>query len=172
MLNKEIRELMRENAYSFLELLILEKQPFRIVLWNADNWNRPLPDSIMDNFPTQLVLEIQDMALEDSFVDENTGEIIITTIFEDMEFFKTVLYDEIIAILDLEGQPYILNNFYPETGSEDLPFVEIKPEITRDSIIDMVALEDIPKEAAALSMDSFIKKNPFLKNRLKLKELK
>jgi hypothetical protein len=170
MLSKETRELMRENAYTLLEMLIMEKSPFRIVIWNADNWNRPLPHSIMDDFPTQLVLDIKEEALDDSFVDEFTGEVIISTMFEGIEHYKTVLYDEIIAILDLDGQPYLLNNFYPETDTDTMQFTAVSPTVTKDAIVDMVTSEGVPNEAASKSMETFIKNNPFLKHRLKLKD--
>ena len=171
MLTKEVRETMRENAYSLLETMILEDVPFRLVLWNNNNWDKPLPTSIMDAFPTQLVLDIKEMALDESYIDESTGETIITTMFEGVEYSKVIIYDEIIAILDLVGQPYILNNFEPDVVQADKVFQEkdisFSPK-TKEDILELVISDGVPKEAASKSMEAFMNNNPDLA--LKLKE--
>lgn len=177
MLTREVKETMRENAYSLLEILILEEVPFRIAIWNLDNWDRPLPKSIMEDFPTQMLLEISEDALGDSYVDENTGEIIISGMFEKEIYHKTVMYDEIIAILDLDGQPYILNNFYPEHDLSSIKFTTVENvntfnmDVTKKSIIDMVVAEGVPEESANKSIESFIKHNPYLQGALKIKDI-
>jgi hypothetical protein len=167
MLTYEVKETMRENAKALVESMILDRVPFRLVLWNNDNWNMPLPDEIMTSFPTQIVLDIKEQSLDDSFVDENTGEIIISTVFLTKEFHKVVEYDEIIAVLDFTGQPYILNNFKME---EKITLEQVVQENflpqTKTEVIEMVMSEGIPVESAQRSINAFIKNNPDIAERL------
>lgn len=160
----EIKETMREKAYSLLEIMILEEFPFRLVLWNNNNWDKHLPEDIMMSFPSQLVLDIKEMALEDSFVDESTGDIVITTLFEGEEYSKVILYDEIVAILDLQGQPYILNNFEQEVVPDKV--FKLKPK-TKIDLLALVVAEGIPATAATKSIDAFMKNNPTLNKNFK-----
>ena len=164
-LSAVVKETLRESAYRLVEVMILEGTSFRLVLWNNNNWNVSLPESIMESFPTQLVLDIKDMALDESFVDESNGDIIITTMFEGKEYSKVILYDEIIAVLDENGQPYILNNFEQEEVKPDKIF-EPKP-LTKDTLIDAIVYEGISKESAKRSLESFMKYNPNLNIKLK-----
>jgi len=166
-LTLEVRELMRENALDLVEIMIQEQQPFRIVIWNNDNWNQPLPDIIMESFPVQIVLDIKQMALEESFVDENTGEVIITTMFEGIEYQKVLEGGEIIAILDLAGQPYVLNNFKQEETEEEIKddFLSAIIPTTKEEIIELAISDGCEKEAVNRSFDMFMKYNPDLAER-------
>jgi len=162
MLSYEIREQMRQNAYELIEIMLLEAQEFRIVLWNNDNWNAPLPAVIMESFPTQIVLDIKDMALDESYVDENTGEIIIVTSFEGSEYSKVLEYDEVLAVLDLAGQPYMLNNFpmeEPEEEEMENPYMIPR---TRADLIELAVSDGLEEETVVKSIDSFLKNNPAL----------
>ena len=163
-LPNEVKETMRESAYSLLEIMILENFPFRVVLWNNNNWDKPLPKDIMASFPSQIVLDIKEMALEESYIDENTGEVIIATMFEGNEYTKSIIYDEIVAILDLQGQPYILNNFEQNTILPDKVFTN-KPK-TKMDLLSLVIADGIPAEAATKSIDAFMKYNPNLFKKL------
>jgi len=165
-LTYEIREVMRESARALVEIMILENKPFRIVLWNDDNWNKPLPKRIMDAFPIQIVLDIKDAALDNSYIDESTGEIILVTVFDEEEYSKVLEYDEIIAVLDLDGQPYILNNFVKE---KPLTIENIASSFipqTKAEVIEMVISDGIPKEDAERSINAFIRNNPDIAKRL------
>jgi len=167
-LTLEVRELMRDNALDLVEMMILEQQPFRIVIWNNDNWNQSLPDTIMESFPVQIVLDIKQMALEESFVDENTGEVIIVTMFEGSEYHKILEGSEIIAVLDLEGQPYVLNNFKQEEMeiNED-DFLSAIILTTKQEIIELAISDGCEKEAVTRSFDMFMKSNPDLAKRFR-----
>jgi len=168
-LTLDIREVMRDNAINLVEALLSDNQPFRLVLWNNNNWNAPLPDNIMESFPIQLVIDIKQMALEESFVNDKTGDVIITTMFEGIEYQKVLDYDEILAVLDLDGQPYILNNFKPELNLEDSVKEFFAPEIptTKKEIVELAVSDGCEKVAIERSFDIFIKNNPELANRFK-----
>ena len=162
-LTLEIRELMRENAIDLVEIMIQEQYPFRLVMWNNNNWNQALPEKIMKSFPVQIVLDIKQMALEESFVDENTGEVVITTMFEGKEYQKVLEGSEIIAVLDLTGQPYILNNFKQEEIQEE--YLSETWPTTKEEVVKLVTSDGCDKEAASKSFDIFMKYNPDLAKR-------
>lgn len=168
-LSLEIKEQMRENAHSLVEIMILEGQPFRIVLWNNDNWDMPLPDTIMESFPSQLVLDIKEMALQESYIDENTGEIVLVTMFNNREYSKILNYDEIVGILDLNGQPYVLNTFKQEKQTEMIVSDMINSFVpkTVDDLVELAVSDGIPEENAKRSIDAFMQNNPKLKERFK-----
>jgi hypothetical protein len=161
-MKKEIKEVLRESAMSLVEIMLLEKESFRIVLWNNDNWNEPLPQRILEAFPTQLVLDIKEQALEDSYIDPATGEIIICTTFDGNEYLKVLDYGELIAVLSLEGQPYILNDF-PQDKEKRVVY---KHQLV-DELVEMVSSDGIPEEAVKKSVDCFMKNNPKLRERFK-----
>ena len=169
MLSYEIKEQMRENAYSLIEVLIQQNQPFRIVMWNNNDWDMDLPESIMESFKTQLVLDIKDMALEGSYIDDATGEVILCTVFDSTNYSKVLKYDEIIGIFDLKGQPYQLNSFNQEPSETD-PLKEFKDTFipkTKAGLIELAVSDGIPKEAAERSINAFMKNNPALKQKFK-----
>jgi len=168
-----VKDALRESALEIAEILLLEDQEFRIVIWNNDNWNNPLPQRIMEAFPTQLVLDIKEQSLEDSYVDENTGEIVICTVFDGVEYMKILEIGELIAVLSLDGQPYILNDF----PQEDNVIHEIVKEIrdntayifptSFDEMVEMLTSDGIPEEGAKRSLEMFMKNNPQLAEKIK-----
>lgn len=164
MLTLEARDVMRENAHNLVAVLIQEDIPFRLVLWTEDDWDVPLPVEVIEAFPNQIVLDIADLALRDSHIDEMTGDIVITTLFYGEEYSKILAPEEIIAILDLEGQPYILNSFAPEkqkiyTFTDAEKITEPK---TKENMVTLVSSEGIPKDIANRSVSAFVKHNPNL----------
>jgi len=161
LLSYEIKEQMRENSHSLVEVMILEEQAFRLVLWNNNNWSSPLPEKIMESFPNQLVIDIKDMALDESYVDEATNEIILCTSFEGEVYTKVLQYDEIIAVLDLKGQPYTLNNFEQETVEPDVVY-DMKPPANRQEWINIAVSGGIEEAQAEKSINAFIKNNEHL----------
>jgi len=160
-LSAEVKEVLRESAMSLVEILLLEQEPFRLVIWNNNNWNAPLPDVIQESFPVQLVLDIKEQSLQESYIDPATGEIIICTVFEGEEYLKVLKLGEIIAILGLEGQPYILNDFVQEDKEDELMYIYPK---NVDEMVNTVSSLGIPKEAVEKSMHCFMKNNPGLIN--------
>jgi hypothetical protein len=157
MQNREVREIMRVNAYDLVEVLIKEEQEFRIVIWNNDDWNNALPESIMVKFPLQLVLDIKGDTLEQSYVDEDDDIILVAAFTEDERFSKQLLPEDIVAILDLEGQPMQVNNFAPEEPKPDVVRENIE---TKEDFIKSLESNGVPKESALKSLKVFQKNNP------------
>lgn len=165
MLTFEAREVMRDNAHNLVGVLLEEGIPFRLVLWTNDEWDMPLPDETHEAYPLQMMLEIADMALEESKIDEMTGDIVLNAYFVDREYSKILVPEEIIAVLDLEGQPYILNNFSPEIQKVykfDDEENELTTPKTKENMTKLITLEGIPQEAADKSISAFMKNNPGL----------
>ena len=52
-LSPKIKELMIKQGASLMKLFIQEKVPFKVVIWNYDNWDEPLPEEIMIKYPMQ-----------------------------------------------------------------------------------------------------------------------
>jgi len=102
-------------AYELLKNLIQTQTPFRIVLWTENNWDKPLPEDVLKKFPNQLVLDIDNDSLKDSYIDK---DIVISTWFNGEQYTKVVKDYEIAGILELNGTPMIVNNFRTlNTGS-------------------------------------------------------
>jgi len=163
-LSTDIKEVMRESARELVEIMLLDNQEFRLIIWNNNNWDKPLPESIMKSFKDQLILDIKEMALDDSYVDEATGELILVSSFGGEEYSKVLEYDEIIAVLDLSGQPYIINNFSQEEQEEDIVYEKIP--LTKNDWIDMATDGGIPRENAERSINAFIANNEWLREKV------
>ena len=163
-MKEEIKEVLRESAMSLVEILLLEKESFRIVLWNNNNWNEPLPKRILEAFPTQLVLDIKEQALDDSYIDPATGEVIICTIFDGVEYLKVLKHGELIAVLSIEGNPYILNDFPQDKEIVKEERVVYGPQSVEE-LVEMVSSEGIPEEVVKKSVECFMKNNPKLRER-------
>lgn len=166
-MTNEIKEVLRESALNLVEILLLEEEPFRLVLWNNDNWSEPLPKRILESFPSQLVLDIKEQALDDSYIDPATGEVVICTLFDGNEYLKILEHGEIIAVLGIDGQPLILNDF-PQEIDEELLLKEesviYKPQSV-DELVKIVSSEGLPEETVKKSVECFMKNNPKLKEK-------
>lgn len=149
-----IRETMRDNAMSLIEIMILEKQPFRLILWNNDSWDRPLPKEIMESYPVQIVLDIKEDSLLDSFVEK--GEVYIKTFFNEETYIKLLEREEILAILDLSGEPLLINNF-----TKDIDKIEEVPARV-DDLINFAVNHGIPEENIKRSIAAFTKAGTFV----------
>jgi len=108
----ELKNELRKNAYNISKFMIKNEIPFRLIIWNNNNWNKLLPDSIMEQFPTQIILDLKEQTLKESFITKD-GKIFIITMFKDKTFKKIVEEDEIVAIVD-KDQAIIFNNFEQE----------------------------------------------------------
>ena len=156
MINLNVREQMRRNIITLVRALLIEKQEFRLVLWNNNDWNEALPESIMNRFPLQLVLDIKGDTLESSYIDED--DVVLVAAFEEGSRFDKVLdMSEVVAVLDLDGQPLQVNNFVPEEIKADA--VRSKVE-TKEDLINSLVEGGVPKENAERSIKAFAKNNP------------
>ena len=170
---EEIKNKMRENLYDVLSELIEYQIPVRIVIWNNNDWDYDLPDSILSNFPVQLTLDIVNETLSDSYVDDEN--IHICTYFGEDPYHKILNKNDLVALIDIStNTPIGINNFKPNSPEEiekelnDI-MLETMPK-SKSELIDEISSADIPREAAKRSIDAFIKHNPKIKSALKSKK--
>jgi len=174
-LSLTVTEVMREAALDIVEIMILEEQEFRIVIWNNDDWSEPLPERIMESFPTQLVLDIKEQSLIDSYIDEQTGEIVLCTAFDGMEYAKVLELGDIIAVLSLDGQPFILNDFPQDKTLDELDKLDEFQDINDQymfpksvqEMVEMISADGIEESAAEHSINMFLRNNPELSEKIK-----
>jgi len=106
--------MLRENAYKIVKEFIIQKYEFRLIIWNLDDWEESLPDHIMEEFETHLVLDIKGDTLLNSEINED-GLVVIKASFEDgLENEKVLFPEDIVAILESDGRTIHVNNFGPE----------------------------------------------------------
>jgi len=158
-LTQEVKEVMRENAMALVAVLLDEGVPFNLVLWNKDNWDKPLPEEIMKKFPVQLPLDMKEQTLEDSYFEALEG-IVINTFFQGKEYSKILEEDEILGILDLSGHPLQLNNFKP--NEEDVKNTKNTIK-TKEELLSSLVADGISEEGAQRSINIFLENNPNLK---------
>ena len=100
------------NSYFLLKELHKEKIPHRLIIQTNDNWDKPLPQNIIQSYSENLVLDISEKVLNDCYIDENEN-IIIRVYFNgsNSPHTKKINPFEIVGITKTNGEPYIINNF-------------------------------------------------------------
>ena len=155
-MNNIIKEVMRENAHRLVSELIEQGVAFRLIIWNNDDWNLPLPDDVMKKFPKQLILDLKEHSLETSEVIE--GIIYLNASFDsEDEWSKELIPEDIVGILDFDGQPFQINSFYPDEILPDIIRDELFPK-TKDDIVEFLEEYGIEKKDAIRSINVFLKK--------------
>jgi hypothetical protein len=105
--NDETIKVMRDNAYELISTFIKNKVPFRLVIWNKDDWDYELPIEVMLSYPMQLVLDIASDTL--NMCKVNDDGITIVTYFDNVKYTKFLSHDDTVAVLDSDGQPFLVN---------------------------------------------------------------
>jgi transcriptional antiterminator len=167
--NDETIKVMRDNAYNLISTFIKNKVPFRLVIWNKDDWDYELPIEVLLTYPLQLVLDIAGDTL--NMCKVNDDGITIVTYFENIKYTKFLSYDDTVAVLDAEGQPFLVNDFLPDEEPDDLETaIQRKiPDLTtisKEELLQSMIFDGIPESAAKKSIKVFQKANPdkFTKN--------
>lgn len=161
--NYNIREMMRINAHEIVREMVLEEVPFKLVIWNNDDWSIPLPESIMNDYPTQLIMDINEVALEHCYTDD-AGDVVLQMMFgeEDEVFVKVLSYDEIVAVIDINtSQAYIVNAFKQDADPLGDEENQNTIRLTRDGLIrQLTEVDGLQKKDAVRSIDAILKHNP------------
>ena len=156
MYSDDIKDILRENAYSVMTQLISEYVPFRLVLWQNDNWDLPLSEELLKAMPDHLTLDITTEVLDHISYEED-GSVVLCIMFGDTEYNKLVEYDEIVAIVNMEnGQPYTLCNFPQEPKETNRG---PKRPNTKDEWVKEIVEDGIDIESAMRSVNALIKYN-------------
>lgn len=156
-MNKEI--FLQVQSFNILKYYMENKIECKLMMWNNDNWDYPLPTEIMENFKVHLNLDIKGELLERSFIKDN--KIIINTMFIDKEYSKYLEFGEIFAILDEKGQPIILNQ-YPQLTKEDklkIYYSIEDPTNTKELIESIISKTNADPTLVKNSINSFAKNN-------------
>jgi hypothetical protein len=140
---EKFKEEFREKMLDIIEMFIMYQIPFNIQIINNDNWDKPLPEFILNDpsFKNNLFLSIVNYSLESSFIEEDTGNIVLTVVFgENLIYKKYLLPEEPMFLYDINGNLIIAKPFIEQI----LP--KSKPKLKN---------EEIEK-----SMEIFKKNNP------------
>ena len=123
------RNIVTRNSFLVLKEFVGGKLPFRLVLWNYDKWDKPLPKSIMQTFPHHLVLDVKNDTLKHSYVSEDE-KVIIVTEFNGEIYTKEIRDVEIYAITDFEANCYVLNLLpnIEDIGETDIDYIKEKTQ--------------------------------------------
>jgi len=154
-LSNNVKNELRKNSLEVVKKFLEESQEFRLVMWNNDDWDSDLPQDIMRDYPKQILLDITEEVQDNCYVNED--RVLLYLMFGDIEYSKELFPEDIVAILDLEGQPYIVNNFDYEKARN----TSISDSITKDDMIEsLVDLSEISIDHAKKSVNAMLKNNP------------
>jgi hypothetical protein len=146
-------EILHHIAVSNLvtaEKLIHHNIPFRLVLKNNNDWDKPLPSNIMENFKDVLPLDIEDDTLDRCFYDEDSRCFVIVTKFNEFYYSKKLDLDDIVAVM-INGKPLSINESLLEVNSTVLPLfsneisskidnISEETNISRDYLVNSYAI--------------------------------
>jgi len=172
--NNNIKELRRLMAYDLMISLIQEKQEFRMVIWNFNDWNKELPEDIMQKYPLQLILDINETVME--YCEIVDGILYLTACFGDEGEFWTKMFDldDVVAITTIEGEVMIVNEFEPEIINPDVERdenglkilddkdISLRKNMSSKEVIEYIARDGISKEDAMRSLDAFKRNTAFI----------
>lgn len=156
-MNKNLKEVMYANSYTLISALILNAEPFRLVLWNNNDWDMELPESVMKSFPEQLVIDIKDQTLKDASVDENNNIIIKASFSPDVVYTKILSPYDVLGVLSIDNKPLQLNSFKPDEKIKDMT-------ASKEKLFNELLKDKVPEDKAIQSINAFAKNNPNLIN--------
>jgi len=132
-MNEDVIEYLRNTVWDLSINFIEEQTPFFMVLFNNDDWDKPLPENVMENNKDFLTIEISGETLQNIIYDYDNDVIHLQTYFNNIPFSKNVTIDDIHAVIvndimlccvpillpiqdkvDINGLMEITNNKYTE----------------------------------------------------------
>ena len=164
MYTEETKEILRENALKVLNQLIFDKEEFKLLLHQRNDWDFELPEEMLKQFPDTLPLDIAGEVFDHIEYEDDVP--ILKMMFADQEYNKEIQPEDILAIVNIKtGQPIIINDFKPDENLEEISEVEdgiyYKPT-TRERWLKEVQDEGIDYSSATRSIDCFLENNPNL----------
>lgn len=155
MFTNNFKELMNSTVYTLIIELLNTKTEFSIIV-SSKNWDKPLPDNLKNQ--EFFIIQIKEQTLEDSYYDESTNEIYISTEFNNIPNSITLFAEDVKGIMDISMQIPILTKPY----NEEPKYVNIEKarSINKDPL---VYFKDEELTAGVKhSIDCFVKYNPNL----------
>jgi len=132
-MNEDVINYLRNTVWDLSINFIEEQTPFFMVLFNNDDWDKPLPENVMENNKDFLTIEISGETLQNIKYDYDNDIIHLQTYFNNVPFSKNVTIDDIHAVIvndimlccvpillpiqdkvDINGLMEITNNRYTE----------------------------------------------------------
>ncbi len=160
---KNVVTVLMATNYELVKAMITDKREFRLVLWNNNNWDTPLPDEIMEKYPNEITLDFKETAFDNSFVDEE-GKIVLSTMFADTEYLKVLSHDEILAVIDIEtNRAMSLNIFLPRNISikeTDETINNMAQQISKPTNKVTMSNDNIDPATSKRSLEAFKRNNP------------
>lgn len=141
-MNEQLPDIISGAILDTLKKLISYDISFSFVLENHNNWSEEFPERLKNQ--KQIILNIKDQSLEDSYLDKNDAIIVIE--IDGVTYSKKVDESDIMAIMVNEkSPPFILRQFSiaPKT-----PVPKRRASLLTD------------KEGLVHSMNNFKKFNP------------
>lgn len=145
-MNEHIKTVLKENMYEMLTAYVSQKRPFKILLWQNDDWDKDLPTNITQEFPEILPIDIGEIAFENCYIEDDIVYLVV--MFGNELYSKVVIPDDIYAIIDLENGSQQINDIIPETNTRAIKSLE-------DVIKTLVEVLDVPKINARKSVKVF-----------------
>jgi len=167
MTNEVIKEILRLNGFRLVYAFVEEQEPFRLVILNNNNWDKPLPDYILENHPDFLSLDIKENELVNSYTED--GEIYISVYFGEELYNKKLYKEEIYVISNFDDHPYHINEVQDFLFNEENLKEIVEEKIQPLEIISAIsASERIPPEIVKNSLFKMLNKNPLYASKFDL----
>lgn len=152
-LPQSVKDVMVDNMHKLLCTMMMARVPFRIVLWNNDDWSNKLPESIMKDYPEQLILDIKEDILEESWVEEE--KVYFSIMFngeETIEYLKEIRGEDIVVIMSEDNQPIQINDF------REIIKEESQSGISKEDIVySLNTTTGVSEDVLSKSLDVFTK---------------
>jgi len=151
MLTPEVTEIISKGFHDIFIELCISGKPFGVIVQNHNDWDKPLPDRLLQN--TQFMFKIENDTLEDLKLNETDGDfsVTITADFDNEMFVKTFSHEDIAGFFTTKDmKPFMLKPFALK------PVAVLKQGREKYGF----KIEDVKDEDLIDSMNAFKKNNP------------
>ena len=147
-ITNRIKDILIENMYEMLSIYISEGRSFGLYIWEEDNWDKPLPLYIIEEYGQLLLLNVTEEVIKDMIIDSD-GLYVIKYKFGEEFYIKTLRPEYIYSLLDNENGICQINDFIPPEGIKGV--IGTYEDIENN----LVEIFKIPRENAKKSLEVF-----------------
>ena len=116
-MTQEYKDIISDMIYNTVSEFINSQEDCTIIVHNNNNWNEALPERL-EKAP-QYVLNLTEQTMEDSYVED--GKIFISTMFDNIEYFKEFELADIAGIVGPDGKTPVIVKPFIEQPSTPVP---------------------------------------------------
>lgn len=145
-----VKDVIDEQLFMLVGTYLDAGVPFRLILTPEDKWDKPLPDSILEQSDDMMVLDIEGQSLDDSYYNVDNDTVYIVTGFEGEAYYRSVGIYDVMGIVDLATGTPVMIKPYDNDHEEDF-----NPPIGSVEYMELT-------EAAKHSWECMKKNNPAL----------